>query len=151
MASMLCLGIDSGTTGTKTLLLDIGSGKVLAFAQRSYETIPGLPHGHAEQAPQTWIEAVAATIRECLTKIGGRKSDIVAIGVGAQQHGLIALDAKNEPIRPAKLWCDTSTALQAEKLNKAFGSVEELIERTGNAMAPGYTAPKLLWLKENEP
>src|SRR5439155_14214171 len=84
-------------------------------------------------------------------KIGGRKSDIVAIGVGAQQHGLITLDAKNEPIRPAKLWCDTSTASQAEKLNKAFGSVEELIERTGNAMAPGYTAPKLLWLKENEP
>jgi xylulokinase len=148
---MLCLGIDSGTTATKTLVLDIESGKVVAFAQKAYETIPGLPQGHVEQAPQTWIEAAAATIRECLTKIGGRKTDIVAIGVGAQQHGLITLDAKNEPIRPAKLWCDTSTALQSEKLNKAFGSVEKLIERTGNAMAPGYTAPKLLWLKENEP
>jgi xylulokinase len=151
MASMLCLGIDSGTTSTKTLVLDIESGKVLASAQSFYETIPDLPHGHVEQAPQTWIEAVATTIRECLGKIGGRKAELVAIGVGAQQHGLVVLDAKNEPIRPAKLWCDTSTALQSEKLNKAFGSMEELIERTGNAMVPGYTAPKLLWLKENEP
>jgi sugar (pentulose or hexulose) kinase len=62
---MLCLGIDSGTTATKTLVLDIESGKVVAFAQQTYETIPGLPQGHAEQAPQTWIEAAAATIREC--------------------------------------------------------------------------------------
>ena len=53
--------------------------------------------------------------------------------------------------RPAKLWCDTSTAPEAEKLNRALGNVDELIRRTGNAMVPGYTAPKILWLKENEP
>ncbi len=148
---MLCLGIDSGTTSTKTLVLDVESGKILASAQQSYEPIPGLPRGHVEQDPQTWIDAVSVTIRESLAQIGNRKSDIVAIGVSAQQHGLVTLDAKNESIRPAKLWCDTSTASQTEKLNKAFGIVEELIERTGNAMVPGYTAPKLLWLKENEP
>jgi xylulokinase len=148
---MLSLGIDSGTTSTKTLVLEVESGKVLASAQRSYKTIPGLPRGHVEQEPRTWIDAVATTINECLATIGSRKSEIVAIGVSAQQHGLVTLDARNEPIRPAKLWCDTSTAPQAEKLNKAFGSVAELIERTGNAMVPGYTAPKLLWLKENEP
>jgi xylulokinase len=148
---MLCLGIDSGTTSTKTLVLEVESGKILASAQQSYEPIPGLPRGYVEQDPQTWIDAVSVTIRESLAQIGNRKSDIVAIGVSAQQHGLVALDAKNESIRPAKLWCDTSTASQTEKLNKAFGVVEELIERTGNAMVPGYTAPKLLWLKENEP
>lgn len=148
---MLCLGIDSGTKSTKTLVLDIESGKVIALAQKDYDVIPGLPHGHVEQASQTWIEAVDATIRECLARIDKRKIDIVAIGVSAQQHGLVMLDAKNEPIRPAKLWCDTSTAAQSEKLNRAFGGVDELIERTGNAMLPGYTASKLLWLKENEP
>jgi xylulokinase len=148
---MLSLGIDSGTTSTKTLVLEVKSGKVLASAQRSYETIPGLPRGHVEQEPRPWIDAVATTIRDCLATIGSRKSEIVVIGVSAQQHGLVTLDARNEPIRPAKLWCDTSTAPQAEKLNKAFGSVAELIERTGNSMVPGYTAPKLLWLKENEP
>jgi xylulokinase len=148
---MLCLGIDSGTTSTKTLVLDIESGKVLASTKQSYETISGLPHGHVEQDPGTWIDAVSATIREAVAQIGNRKSDIVAIGVSAQQHGLVTLDARNEPIRPAKLWCDTSTGPQAEKLNKAFGATEQLISRTGNIMVPGYTAPKLLWLKENEP
>ena len=78
---MLCLGIDSGTKSTKTLVLDIESGKVIALAQKSYETISGLPHGHVEQLPQTWIDTVDATIRECLAKIDKRKIDIVGIGV----------------------------------------------------------------------
>jgi xylulokinase len=148
---MLCLGIDSGTKSTRALLLDMDSGQVVALAQQTYETIAGSPRGQVEQSPQTWIDATDATIRECLTKIDKRKADVVAIGVSGQQHGLVTLDAKNQPIRPAKLWCDTSAATQSEKLNKVFGSVDELIERTGNAMFPGYTAPKLLWLKENEP
>jgi xylulokinase len=148
---MLFLGIDSGTKSTKTLVLDIESGKVIALAQKSYDTISGLPHGHLEQSPQTWIDAVDATVRECLAKIDKRKTDIVGVGVSAQQHGLVTLDVKNEPVRPAKLWCDMSAAAQSEKLNKVFGGVDELIEHTGNAMVPGYTAPKLLWLKENEP
>ena len=148
---MLCLGIDSGTTSTKTLVLDVDSGKVLASAQQNYGTIEGLAHGHVEQDPKTWIDAVNAMIGECLSKIGTRKDEVVSIGVSAQQHGLVVLDGKNHPIRPAKLWCDTSTAAQANELNKEFGGIEKMVERTGNAMMPGYTAPKLLWLKENEP
>jgi xylulokinase len=148
---MLCLGIDSGTKSTRALVLDAESGKVVALAQQTYETISGLPRGQVEQSPQTWIDATDATIRECLARIHKRRADIVAIGVSAQQHGLVTLDARNQPIRPAKLWCDTSAAAQSEKLNKAFGNVDELIQRTGNAIFPGYTAPKLLWLKENEP
>ena len=72
-------------------------------------------------------------------------------GSSGQQHGLVALDEANEPLRPAKLWCDVSTEEQCEQFKKEFGGTEGLIERIGNPMLPGYTAPKLLWLKENEP
>ncbi len=148
---MLCLGIDSGTKSTKALVLDIESGKVLAQAQESYGTIADLPPGHVEQDPQTWIDAAEKAVAACLEKIGSRRGEIRAIGVGAQQHGLVALDAANEPLRPAKLWCDVSTESQCEQINKQFGGTDGLITLTGNPMLPGYTAPKILWLKENEP
>ncbi|MEO7166164.1 MAG: xylulokinase [Chthoniobacterales bacterium] len=148
---MLCLGIDSGTKSTKALVLDIESGEVLALAQSNYGTIEGLPPGHMEQDPATWIDAAEATVEECLEKIGKRCSEIKAVGVSGQQHGLVALDESNEPLRPAKLWCDVSTEKQCEEFNQEFGGSEGLIERIGNPMLPGYTAPKLLWLKENEP
>ena len=148
---MLCLGIDSGTKSTKTLVLEIESGKVVALAQQTYGTIEGLPTGHVEQDPKIWIEAAEKTVAECLEKVGNRRGEIKAVGVSGQQHGLVALDEANEPLRPAKLWCDVSTEKQCDEINKEFGGIEEMIERTGNAMLPGYTAPKILWLKENEP
>ena len=148
---MLCLGIDSGTKSTKTLELDIESGEVLALAQRPYGTIEGLPPGHVEQDPKTWVDAAAETVDECLEKVGERRGEIKAIGVSGQQHGLVALDEANKLLRPAKLWCDVSTEEQCEQFNKEFGGAEGLIELTGNPMLPGYTAPKLLWLKQNEP
>src|SRR5450432_1722083 len=148
---MLCLGIDSGTKSTKTLVLDIESGEVLALAQQNYGTIEGLPPGHVEKDPHTWIDAAEAAVAECLEKVGARRGEIQAIGVSGQQHGLVALDAANEPLRPAKLWCDVSTEAQCEEFNKEFGGLEGLLERIGNPMLPGYTAPKLLWLKQNEP
>ena len=148
---MLCLGIDSGTKSTRTLVLDIESGEVLAFAQQSYGTIEGLPAGHVEQDPDLWTKAAGATIRDCLAQIGERRSEIKAIGVSAQQHGLVALDEASEPLRPAKLWSDVSTEKQCESFRREFGGTDGLIERIGNPMLPGYTAPKLLWLKENEP
>jgi xylulokinase len=148
---MLCLGLDSGTTTCKGLVLEVNSGKVLAQASAPHSFIDGLPRGHVEQDPQTWCDAAEHVIQSCLEKIGERRHEIVAFGVSGQQHGLVTLDHRNQPVRPAKLWCDTSTAPEAEKLNRALGSVDELIRRTGNAMVPGYTAPKILWLKENEP
>ncbi|HEX4668234.1 MAG TPA: xylulokinase [Chthoniobacterales bacterium] len=148
---MLCLGIDSGTQSTKALLLDIDSGEVLAQAEQSYGMIEGLPPGHMEQDPQTWVEAAETAVAECLKKIGKRSREICALGVSGQQHGLVALDDAGDPLRPAKLWCDISTETQCEELNKEFGGAEGLIERIGNPILPGYTAPKLLWLKENEP
>jgi D-xylulose kinase len=148
---MLCVGIDSGSTSCKALVLDADSGKVLATGRARHSLIEGLPHGHVEQDPRMWINAAENVLEQCLEKLGDARKQIAAIGISAQQHGLVALDERNEPVRPAKLWCDTSTAQQAEVLNRAFGSVEELIRRTGNATVSGYTAPKILWLKEHEP
>jgi xylulokinase len=148
---MLCLGFDSGTTTCKGVVLDADSGKVLTQASAPHSFVEGLPRGHVEQDPQIWSDAAERVILTCLEKIGERRNEVVAIGVSAQQHGLVALDDRNQPLRPAKLWCDTSTADQSEKLNRSLGNADALIEQTGNVMVPGYTAPKILWLKENEP
>ena len=148
---MVTLGIDSGTQSTKTIALDTESGEILASAQRAYGFIEDLPPGHLEQEPQLWINAVDDTVRECLAVIGRRKEDVTAIGVSGQQHGLVVLDKENNVVRPAKLWCDTSTNEQCEQFAKEFGGARGLIELAGNAILPGYTAPKILWLKQNEP
>ena len=148
---MISLGIDSGTQSTKTIALDVESGKILASASRSYGLVEGLPPGHLEQAPQVWLEAVNETVRDVLKDLGKKKDDVKAIGVSGQQHGFVALDKRNKPIRPAKLWCDTSTVAQCKRFEDEFGGAEGLIELAGNPVMPGYTAPKILWLKENEP
>jgi xylulokinase len=148
---MLYIGIDSGTQSTKSIVVDFDSGEILAASQQNYDLIPGLPDGHMEQDPKVWIDAVDFTIQECLSKLGDRKNDIRAIGVSGQQHGLVVLNSKNQVIRPAKLWCDTSTALQCDQITEEFGGEASLIKLLGNAMLPGWTAPKILWLKQNEP
>ncbi len=148
---MIALGIDSGTQSTKTIALDLETGAILASASSAYSLIPNLPQGHMEQEPQVWIDAVDSTVRECLKKLGKRRNEIQAIGVSGQQHGFVPLDKKGKVIRPAKLWCDTSTQDQCRQFEAEFGGPEGLIKLAGNAMLPGYTAPKILWLKQNEP
>src|SRR5258708_3308922 len=148
---MLYLGIDSGTQSTKSIVLDLESGKILATAQKTYDLVPGLPTGQMEQEPQDWINATEATIMECLQKVESRKAEVRAIGVSGQQHGLVVLNDANEVIRPAKLWCDTSTAKQCTEIIEEFGGDAALIKLMGNTMLPGWTAPKILWLKQNEP
>jgi xylulokinase len=148
---MIALGIDSGTQSTKTIALDLESGEILATAQKSYGMIAGLPPGHMEQDPETWFDAADVTVRECAAKLGARREEIRAIGVSGQQHGLVVLDSSGKSIRPAKLWCDTSTTAECAAIHSEFGGREKVIEMVGNAMLPGYTAPKILWLKKNEP
>jgi xylulokinase len=148
---MLCIGIDSGTQSTKSIVLDSESGAILASAQRTYGMIEGLPPGHLEQDPRLWVNAVDDTVRECLAQLGSRKNDVEAIGVSGQQHGLVVLNRENDVVRPAKLWCDTSTLEQCDQFAAEFGGARGLIKLAGNNIAPGYTAPKILWLKQNEP
>ncbi len=148
---MIVLGIDSGTQSTKCIALDAESGEILATAREAYDLIPGLPTGHMEQHPTDWADACEKVIESCLDALGGRRGEVVAIGVSGQQHGLVVLDAQDKVVRPAKLWCDTSTSSQCAVLEERLGGRSGAIAACGNAMLPGYTAPKILWLKENEP
>ncbi len=148
---MYFLGIDSGTQSTKAIILDLDTGDILASGHSAYDLIEGLPPGHLEQDPQVWIEAVESCVRQCLEKLGADKGKVAGIGVSGQQHGLVALGADDQPVRPAKLWCDTSTQPQCAELAHEFGGQPGIIALAGNAMLPGYTIPKLLWMKQNEP
>ena len=148
---MIFIGIDSGTQSTKAIALDGDSGDILASFQASYGLIEGLPDGHLEQDPSEWIAAVEKSVAGCLVEIGDRKSEVAGIGVSGQQHGLVVLDGDDAIIRPAKLWCDTSTVEQCAEFGSEFGGDAGLIELAGNTILPGYTIPKLLWLKQHEP
>lgn len=148
---MITLGIDSGTQSTKTIALDLETGEILASAQQAYGFVEAQGEGAMEQDPAVWIAAVEATITEVLSKIPERRSEVVGIGVSGQQHGLVLLDAANSVVRPAKLWCDTSTTAQCSELTKTLGGEAKVVELTGNAMLTGYTAPKILWVRQNEP
>ena len=148
---MLYLGIDSGTQSTKTVVLDLATGEIVAHASQAYDLISGLPAGHLEQHPEDWFAATKATVSACLAQLGDRRSDVRGIGVSGQQHGLVVLDENDAVIRPAKLWCDTSTTPQCEEIRAALGGREKTIALAGNDILPGFTAPKILWLKQHEP
>lgn len=148
---MITLGIDSGTQSTKAIAVEIETGEVLATAQATYGMVEGLPPGHLEQEPAWWLAALEETIGRVAATLGQRVAEVAAIGVSGQQHGLVALDKDGIPVRPAKLWCDTSTVEQCRQFEQEFGGASGLVELTGNAILPGYTAPKILWLKQNEP
>ncbi len=148
---MIALGIDCGTQSLKTVALDGETGKVIASSTRAYGLIEGLPAGHLEQDPQTWWDALEQAVAEVLQALGSRRKEVGAIGVSGQQHGFVPLDAKGAVIRPAKLWCDTSSAPQCDELRKKLGGREAVIALVGNDILPGFTAPKIFWLKQSEP
>jgi xylulokinase len=148
---MITLGIDCGTQSTKTIALDADTGRIIASAARVYDVLPGLPPGHLEQDPATWTEAVDATIQQVVEKLGARRGEVRGIGVSGQQHGFVPLDKDGQVIRAAKLWCDTSTAGECDLIRDHFGGSKAMIEKVGMDMLPGFTAPKILWLKRHEP
>jgi len=147
----LLLGIDSGTQSTKVVVVDARSGQVLASGAHAYDLIPNLPPGAKEQHPHTWREATASAIRQALRQAKALAGEVVAIGVSGQQHGFVALDKTGEVIRPAKLWCDTSTAAECNEIMERLGGWKKTIRALGNAVLPGFTASKILWLKKHEP
>jgi xylulokinase len=147
----LLIGIDSGTQSTKVLVVDARDGKVLSSATQEYALLPDLPPGAKEQHPHTWREAAASGIRRALRQARAATGEVRAIGVSGQQHGFVPLDEAGEVIRPAKLWCDTSTATECEEITARLGGLKKAIRALGNAVLPGFTASKILWLKKNEP
>ncbi len=147
----LLLGIDSGTQSTKVVVVDARDGKVVASAAQEYELIPNLPPGAKEQHPHTWRDATASAIRRALRQAKAVAAEVKAIGVSGQQHGFVPLDKAGEVIRPAKLWCDTSTAAECDEIMEKLGGLKATIRTLGNAVLPGFTASKILWLKKHEP
>ncbi|HEY8997579.1 MAG TPA: xylulokinase [Edaphobacter sp.] len=141
------LGIDCGTQGTKALLID-EKGLALGRGYAPHKLIER-ESGAREQEPQWWVDALTVSVKQALAAAG--RSDVRAIGVSGQQHGLVVLDEKLQVIRPAKLWNDTETAKQNAQLVEMFGGPQAMIERFGIFPLTGYTVSKLLWLKQEEP
>jgi xylulokinase len=137
----LHLGLDVGTQGAKGLVVDAVSAAVLARAGSRYGVIAGLPHGAAEQHPRTWIDALGEIGRALWTEVQPKPGELRGVGVSGQQHGLVVLDCAGDVVRPAKLWCDTSTNAEAAELSRALGRV----------VPAGFTAPKVLWMQRREP
>ena len=149
-SSGLYLGIDCGTQGTKALILDADSGQVLGMGAVAYDMQSGA-NGRREQAPAQWVQALQQATAQALADAGVDGQRIRGIGVSGQQHGLVLLDEAGEVLRPAKLWCDTETTEQNERLLHWLGGPQGSLERLGLAIAPGYTVSKLLWTREVHP
>ncbi|HEY1765991.1 MAG TPA: xylulokinase [Opitutaceae bacterium] len=145
----LYIGVDSGTQSVKAIALDLETGSVVAESRRTHHLIAGLPAGHMEQHPEEW----AAALDEAVAEVGRAvdRSRVRGIGISGQQHGFVPLDAGGRVIRPAKLWCDTSTAAECAILTRKLGGTKAVLRKTGLPFLPGYTAPKVLWLKRREP
>ncbi len=145
------VGIDSGTQGTKALVVDADSGRVLGRGQAPHAMIEGLGPGASEQDPAVWVGAAEKALAAALKAARVDPGKVVALGVSGQQHGFVPLDAKGRVIRPAKLWNDTSTIEETKAIVAALGGTGEVIARLGISLAVGFTASKILWLKEHEP
>jgi xylulokinase len=145
----LFIGIDSGTQSVKAVVLDLDTRTVIAEARAPHRLIEGLPAGHMEQNPRDWTAAMDRVLGEVASKID--RARVRGIGVSGQQHGFVPLDARGDVIRPAKLWCDTSTTAECALITQKLGGPKAAIRATGSLILPGFTAPKILWLKRHEP
>ncbi len=142
------IGVDVGTSATKTVLFDEECRQV-AEASAEYPLYQP-QNGWAEQDPKDWEEAAASTIREVMAKSRVDKEDVVGLGLSGQMHGLVMLNEANEVIRPAIIWCDQRTAAECEEITAKVGR-ERLIEITANPALTGFTASKILWVRNHEP
>ncbi len=142
------LGIDVSTTATKAIVID-DAGRVVGMASSEYPFEQ--PHPlWSEQHPQLWWDGTAEAIAGALSAAGVTGDDVAAVGLTGQMHGLVLLDADGDVIRPAILWNDQRTAAECDAIRAALGP-EHLVEITGNDALTGFTAPKLLWVRDHEP
>ncbi|MEW5866949.1 MAG: xylulokinase [Bacillota bacterium] len=144
----LLLGIDIGTSGTKVVIIN-ENGDVLGSALGAYTL--HTPHPNwAEQDPEDWWKATAAAIRKACESGRVDPAQIGAVGLSGQMHGLVLLDENNEVLRPAILWCDQRTAAECRWITEAVGE-KRLRELTCNLALTGFTAPKVIWVRDHEP
>lgn len=146
------LGIDLGTTGIKAALFAINDGQVLASAFIEYPLFHPRP-GWAEQSPATWWQATVIAIRACIQQgeeHGVRPEDIQGIGLSGQMHGIVLLDKDSEVLRPCIIWADQRSEEQCRWMTEHVG-LDRLIAYVSNPALPGFSAPKVLWVREHEP
>jgi xylulokinase len=142
------IGIDASTTATKAALID-DAGSVVAMGVVEYGFDVPRP-GWTEQHPDLWWDGAVGAIRQVLAADGVVASDVAAVGLTGQMHGLVLLDAADAVLRPAILWNDQRTAHACDEIREAIG-LERLIAITGNDALTGFTAPKLVWVRDHEP
>lgn len=145
---MYFLGIDISTTGSKAIVID-ERGEIRTAAS-SPHTVQIPQPLWSEQDPSQWWEAASASIRKALEQADLVRGDIAAVGLTGQMHGLVLLDKAGEVLRPAILWNDQRTQAQCDEIHTRIGK-EKFIQITGNVALTGFTAPKILWVQENEP
>ncbi len=142
------IGVDCGTSGTKTVLFD-EAGTVIASKTIEYPMYQP-KNGYAEQDPADWADAMIGTIKAVMAASGVDKHDVKGIGISGQMHGLVMLDKDNNVLRKSIIWCDQRTAAEVAEMNQKLGE-KKLIEITANPALTGWTAAKILWVKNNEP
>ncbi|MCM1529415.1 MAG: xylulokinase [Alistipes sp.] len=142
------IGVDCGTSGTKTVLFD-ETGAVIASKTIEYPMYQP-KNGYAEQDPADWANAMINTVRAVMAQSGVKKEDVKGIGISGQMHGLVMLDKDNNVLRRSIIWCDQRTAAEVDEMNRIVGR-EKLVEITANPALTGWTAAKILWVKNNEP
>ncbi|QDT36357.1 xylulokinase [Stratiformator vulcanicus] len=143
------LGVDVGTSGTKTLAIR-EDGTIIASATAEYPLSNPKP-GWSEQDPHDWWRATLKTIKQVVKDGKINKAEVAGIGLSGQMHGSVFLDANHEVIRPAILWNDQRTAAECAEIEKAAGGRKKLIDMVANPALTGFTAPKILWLRNHEP
>ena len=142
------IGVDCGTSGTKTVLFD-EKGTVISSVTIEYPMYQP-KNGYAEQDPADWANAMINTIRAVMTKSGVNKEDVAGVGISGQMHGLVMLDKDDNVLRKSIIWCDQRAAAEVEEMNEKLGR-EKLIKITANPALTGRTAAKILWVENNEP
>ncbi len=142
------LGIDISTTGAKALLIDT-QGNVVSSATTPLTLSTPQPLW-SEQDPHEWWDGIIKSIRQALAQAGASGADIIAIGLTGQMHGLVLMDAENRVLRPAILWNDQRTGAECDEITQKVG-FERLLQTTGNKALTGFTAPKILWVRNHEP
>ncbi|MFF7732108.1 xylulokinase [Streptomyces sp. NPDC007984] len=140
----LVVGVDSSTQSTKALVVDASTGRVVASGQAPHTVSSGAGR---ETDPRQWWEALCEALSQC----GDAAHEAAAVSVGGQQHGLVTLDGRGEPVRPALLWNDVRSAPQARRLTEELGGAKFWAERTGSVPAASFTVTKWAWLAEHEP
>jgi xylulokinase len=142
------LGLDVSTTGSKAVLVD-AEGRVVGSATTDHPLSTPRP-AWSEQDPLHWWRSATTSIRRVMEESGVGGEEIVGVGLTGQMHGLVLLDREGTPLRPAILWNDQRTAVECAEITEAVGR-ERVVEITGNPVLPGFTAPKLVWVRKHEP